>query len=360
MSTPEPLPESVKAAHRRKLALAAKQAGAPTQPNRSTPEPASIELETISEREARLLVNRIRDHINDARALVLELYEREGWRPLGYNSWAECVVAEFDHSRQHLYRLLDAAKVERNLSPAGDNGLIPERVLRPLAGLAPDQQREAWNTATETSPTAEHVARAAEKFKQAPKKFRELGFTEAKDGAWLAPGVTEEQRADAIAGLNLTRSKNDEVWAQAEKEGRANSSQKKPPAKSKAQKLMKLPMADTEAGDEEKRIRQRFAFFWSQLINDRRFNWQLETCAIVIAKYLNEYLGATNTVAIVHVESDQVPVRQPIEYCEVGWILLTTERDLAVLALTPGNEKWEESALGFFESLRIRKIVTVS
>jgi hypothetical protein len=53
--------------------------------------------------------------------------------------------------------------------------------------------------------------------------------------------------------------------------------------------------------------------------------------------------------------------RPPIhEYCEVGWVLLTTERDMAVLALTPGNEKWKKSALEFFESLRIRKIQTVS
>jgi hypothetical protein len=48
------------------------------------------------------------------------------------------------------------------------------------------------------------------------------------------------------------------------------------------------------------------------------------------------------------------------EYCEVGWVLFTTERDMAVLALTPSNEKWKKSALGFFESLRNRKIETVS
>ena len=53
--------------------------------------------------------------------------------------------------------------------------------------------------------------------------------------------------------------------------------------------------------------------------------------------------------------------RPPIhEYCEVGWVLFTTERDLAVLALTPSNEEWKKSALQFFESLRNRKIETVS
>jgi hypothetical protein len=50
----------------------------------------------------------------------------------------------------------------------------------------------------------------------------------------------------------------------------------------------------------------------------------------------------------------------PNDYCEVGWLLLVKERDMAVLALTPKNEEWRKSALEFFESLRIRKIVTVS
>jgi hypothetical protein len=52
--------------------------------------------------------------------------------------------------------------------------------------------------------------------------------------------------------------------------------------------------------------------------------------------------------------------RSPNETCEVGWLLLTTERDMAISALTPGNEKWKEAALAFFESLRSRKIITVS
>jgi hypothetical protein len=116
--------------------------------------------------DARSLIERIRAHINDARALVLELYEREGWRALGYENWRECVVAEFEQSKSHLYRLLDAAKVERNISPMGENGEpIAERVLRPLAKLEPEEQREAWRTATRLSPkpTAELVEKIARK-----------------------------------------------------------------------------------------------------------------------------------------------------------------------------------------------------
>ena len=46
--------------------------------------------------EARSLIERIRAHINDARALVLELYEKEGWKALGYKNWTECTEDEFD------------------------------------------------------------------------------------------------------------------------------------------------------------------------------------------------------------------------------------------------------------------------
>jgi hypothetical protein len=88
----------------------------------------SISAETQA--DARSLLERIRAHINDARTLVLELYERKGWLALGYNSWRECVVAEFDQSKSHLYRLLDAARAERFLFRRIDVREKRERVAR--------------------------------------------------------------------------------------------------------------------------------------------------------------------------------------------------------------------------------------
>ena len=59
--------------------------------------------------EARECVNAIIRCLNDARELVLDLYEREGWRALGYASWRECVTAEFpQYSQSYLYRQLEA------------------------------------------------------------------------------------------------------------------------------------------------------------------------------------------------------------------------------------------------------------
>ena len=67
----------------------------------------------MSRDEARQCVVRIAHHLEEARALLLELYEREGWRALGYDSWRACVTAEFAESQATLYRQLTAARIER-------------------------------------------------------------------------------------------------------------------------------------------------------------------------------------------------------------------------------------------------------
>jgi hypothetical protein len=68
-------------------------------------------------------------------------------------------------SRIHAHRLIGAAGVVGNLLPMG-NTPTSERQSRPLVGLAPDQQREAWSEAVATAPnskvTAEHVQSVVE------------------------------------------------------------------------------------------------------------------------------------------------------------------------------------------------------
>jgi hypothetical protein len=98
--------------------------------------------------------------MNGARVLLLKLYEGRGWAALGYASWRECVVNEFDASKTHLYRELEAAKIESRISPIGEIGAIPEGRLRPLAQLTPMEQPIAWQEANERSdgkPTARVV-----------------------------------------------------------------------------------------------------------------------------------------------------------------------------------------------------------
>lgn len=114
----------------------------------------------MSEDEARECVTRINGHMNSARAELLRLYEGRGWAALGYASWRECVVNEFDASKTHLYRELEAARIEQRISPIGEIGIIPEGQLRPLAALSPMEQPMAWDEANQRSdgkPTARIV-----------------------------------------------------------------------------------------------------------------------------------------------------------------------------------------------------------
>jgi hypothetical protein len=97
----------------------------------------------MTDKEARECVVKINANMSNVRKLVLELHEREGWSAMGYASWRECVVAEFQSSQAYLYRQLEAAQTEKVISPIGEKD-IPESQLRPLTKLKdnPDQQRD--------------------------------------------------------------------------------------------------------------------------------------------------------------------------------------------------------------------------
>lgn len=114
--------------------------------------------------------------------LILELERRKGWQALGYQSWRECVLAEFRESQASLYRLLNAEKVRENIISFGSEKLgfsdvrnaddIPETHLRPLAQLPFDEQADAFQRANEIAAeqskprTAQHVTRAVKEFKE--------------------------------------------------------------------------------------------------------------------------------------------------------------------------------------------------
>jgi hypothetical protein len=103
------------------------------------------------------------------------------------------------------------------------------------------------------------------------------------------------------------------------------------------------PMTD------DQRVLRRFKAWVSAISKEKNLTRKQ------VVQYVYQYLnGRVQSLP----SADSQPAEN--EFCEVGWLLLTTERNMAVLALTPGNEDWRESALEFFGSLRKRKIITVS
>jgi len=89
-----------------------------------------------------------------------------------YSTFEEYCRQKWGMSRIHAHRLIESATVAQNLLPMGN--IAPpsnERQSRPLASLAPEQQREVWALAVETAPvdeegqpriTAAHVQKVAD------------------------------------------------------------------------------------------------------------------------------------------------------------------------------------------------------
>lgn len=195
--------EAAKAVGKRIREIKAAKAAAPSGP--------------MTEAEARACVDAICKAVDDVRARLLELHERQGWKALGYDSFAACVSAEFGQSKARLYQQLQAARIELSITAdPGAVGSIPERVLRPLKQLdTPEEQRAAYEAAKSTAvdsgapaptgPMVEaEVAKIAEaKGKQIDACLRaSLTRREGAAGRWAArsdSGLSDAELAAAIA-----------------------------------------------------------------------------------------------------------------------------------------------------------------
>lgn len=106
--------------------------------------------------------DKINNHFENARALLVELYEGEAWIVRGFANWREYMVAKFGYHESYLYRLLNAGLIERELSPNGEIGIIPESQLREVGMLDdPALRKAAWEAVqAEPKVTAQIVRRA--------------------------------------------------------------------------------------------------------------------------------------------------------------------------------------------------------
>lgn len=115
--------------------------------------------------EARACAEEIKRHLNSARVLLLEFDEREGWRALGHASWREWAADELGQTQRYAYYELAAARVEQNLLNHGANvqiGALPERRLRPLSVLEPEEQVEVAATLDLHHTTSAQVEQAVQ------------------------------------------------------------------------------------------------------------------------------------------------------------------------------------------------------
>lgn len=75
-------------------------------------------IEPCTQQEAQLLTESIRRAADRIWELMLEAYERKAWAALGYPNWRDWAQQEFGWGKSHAYRVLDQARVIRELETA--------------------------------------------------------------------------------------------------------------------------------------------------------------------------------------------------------------------------------------------------
>ena len=118
----------------------------------------------MTEQEAHKIAGRIRQHLDRARDLILDFYERKGWMVLGYETWSDCVAGEFGQSRQALHLQLEAARVSREITEHINNAptdvnlvdvaSIPDRHLNAVKPLPNEKRIPALQQAKKESPNS--------------------------------------------------------------------------------------------------------------------------------------------------------------------------------------------------------------
>lgn len=105
--------------------------------------PVAVGIVMMTEEEARICVAKIKRNTEEIRSALLDLYERQGWKVLGYETFRSCIAAEFNVSESRSYHLLNAARIDQILASDGETAPIPEAHARELAPLIkqPDRVR---------------------------------------------------------------------------------------------------------------------------------------------------------------------------------------------------------------------------
>lgn len=150
--------------------------------------------------EARACAATIRACFKEARQLLLDFCDREGWSALGYATWDACVEGEFDEGRRALQYRLAAARVEqalcKNCTPPPPG--VPDSHLLAVADLDPEDAAEVLTEAQATPgrATAATVAAIVERRADAVRR-EEADLEEA--GEELTAAEDESGRAKKVA-----------------------------------------------------------------------------------------------------------------------------------------------------------------
>lgn len=133
--------------------------------------------------EARQAADRIRSSLGDLRVLIDDFDRREGWKALDFDSFRAWALSEIDDtSLRHVYRLRDAAEVDRSLGVT--IGHTPESHARILKAVEPADRPAVIERADRIAGSAPRQARHIE---QAIQDMRDLVDRAEALGATVNP-----------------------------------------------------------------------------------------------------------------------------------------------------------------------------
>lgn len=150
-----------------------------------------------------IIAARHRDFFELGRALS-EIKQDRLYRLALYESFEAYVKARWDMGRSQAYRLIEAYQVVSNLSPIGDILPANESQTRPLARLAPLEQRAAWKRflSTGNDLTASNIKAAAHATKASHRN----------EPADLSNRITEAYMAAVRVMLEQVRAAQNDQW----------------------------------------------------------------------------------------------------------------------------------------------------
>jgi protein gp37 len=137
------------------------------------------------------------------------------YQVLGFPTFDAYCRKRWNMSRTHAYRMMDAAIVDQNLSPMGDNAPKNERQARELVALPPEQQREIAATINFTTATAGEIRVKVEELKiRQPERETRKRYTVQR---WNAMCIDERLAALSLRDPKARFNRQDDEhigWAQ--------------------------------------------------------------------------------------------------------------------------------------------------
>lgn len=152
-------------------------------------EPAVTGIVVLSRDEARAAADAIVAAVEDLRSKIDAFDQGRGWQVLGYDSFRAWAVAEIpDTSLRHVYRLRDAAQVDRDLGVT--IGHTPESHARELASV-PAEERAATMERADARAQEAGRERQARDVKEAAQERTQPSSRPAAPAGWVWASVAQ-------------------------------------------------------------------------------------------------------------------------------------------------------------------------